>query len=301
MNTLTEKIKKLKKEKNVVILAHAYQNSEIQDVADYVGDSLGLSRVASKTEADIIVFCGVLFMAETAKILSPDKRVFTPKKSATCPMANMIKGKDVRELRTKYDNSVIVGYVNTSAEVKAEVDICCTSGNAIEIVNSLDEARQIIFIPDKYLGGYVAKQTGRNLVLWNGYCPTHIKILPEHIERMRKKYPKAEVLVHPECLRDVSDAADKVCSTGGMCEYVKKANCQEFIIGTEVGFIHKLYTDNPDKKFYNATDLSVCPNMKKIKLEDVLWALEEEKYEIILDSDIIERAQRSVFKMIETR
>ncbi|MBU0651143.1 quinolinate synthase NadA, partial [bacterium] len=285
--------------KNAVILAHSYQLPEIQDIADYIGDSLGLSRIAADTSADMIVFCGVCFMAETAKILSPDKLVVIPKKEATCPMAQMITGKDVRDLRKKYDNPIIIAYVNTPADVKAEVDVCCTSGNAVKVVKSLDKNREIVFIPDKYLADYAAKQTGYNIKFWNGYCPTHIKILSEHIKKLKKQHPYAKVLVHPECTPDVIALADEVISTAGMCDYASASNANEFIIGTEEGLIYKLQKENPEKKFYCASDKAVCANMKKTHLEDVLWSLESNQYEIVLDKEIICKAQKSVNRMLE--
>jgi quinolinate synthase len=295
---IIEKIEKLKKQKNAVILAHNYQIAEVQDIADYTGDSLGLSQIVSKTDADIIVFAGVYFMAETAKILSPHKKVLITDKTAGCPMADMITAEDVKKLRQENPDAIIVAYVNTSAEVKAEVDVCCTSGNAVKLIESLDKDKDIIFVPDKYLGGFVNKVTNRNMILWHGYCPTHIAILPEDVKNAKKIHPNAEVLVHPECREDVIELVDYAFSTAQMSKHVEKSDCNEFIIGTENGMLHRLKKDNPKKEFYSITERSICPNMKKTTLEKVLWSLEKEEFEITLSEDIIKKAKKSVNKMI---
>ena len=243
MNTNLEiinTISKLKKEKDAIILAHNYQINEVQDIADYVGDSLELSIRASEIKNKVIVFCGVRFMAETAKILNPSKTVLIPDKSAGCPMANMITAKDVIELRKAHPGAIVVCYVNSTAEVKANVDICCTSANAVKIVNSLPADKEIIFIPDKYLGSYASSETKRNLILWHGYCPTHVLINTNTILQIKKEHPDAEVLVHPECTPEVINIADKVLSTGGMLKYVHESQSNEFIIGTEIGIIYRL-------------------------------------------------------------
>ncbi len=292
-------IEKLKKDKNAVILVHNYQLSEIQDIADYLGDSLALSRKAGQTNADIILFCGVYFMAETAKILSPHKKVLIPDKNAGCPMADMITPEDVRKLRQQHPDAIIVSYVNSSAEVKAESDICCTSSNAVKVVESLPKDKPIIFIPDKYLGDYVRTQTKRDIILWNGYCPTHLMIKASDVLNLKQKHSDSEVLVHPECSRDVIDVADYVYSTAGMGSHAEKSNKKEFIIGTENGMLYRLQKDNPDKKFYYVSDSVICPNMKLITLEKVLWALQEEKEEIVLEKEIIEKAKKAVNRMIE--
>jgi len=296
---LVEKIKELKKEKKAVILAHNYQLPEIQDIADFVGDSLGLSIQASQTDAEVILFCGVYFMAETAKILSPKKIVLIPDKEAGCPMADMINAKELRELKQKYPKAKVLCYVNTPAEVKAEADFCCTSANAVKMVKvALKDEEEIIFVPDKYLAHYVSLQTGREFVIWHGYCPTHVKILPEDILEKKKLYPSAEVIVHPECTPEVIKLANKVLSTEGMCKYVKKTKAKEIIVGTEPGIIHRLKKENPEKSFYPAKDTAICPNMKRINLEKVFWALEEMKYEVVLPEDIIFRAQKSIRRML---
>jgi quinolinate synthase len=298
VNSIIEKINRLRKEKNAVILAHNYQLPEVQDIADYVGDSLGLSIEASKTKADLIVFCGVHFMAETAAIICPDKKVIMPDDNAGCPMADMINADDVKKLRSEHPKAIVVAYVNTSAEVKAESDYCCTSANAVKVVEKLSD-KEIIFIPDKYLGDYVSKQTGKKMTLFNGYCPTHVKILPEHINEAKKKYPKAIVIVHPECRPEVISMADKVASTGGMIKFVKESRDSEFIIGTEIGMLHRLQKENPNKKFYPASDLAICPNMKKTTLEKVLWSLEEEKTEIKVPQNIATKAKLAIDRMLQ--
>ncbi len=296
---LPGKINKLKKKRNAVILVHNYQLPEVQEIADYRGDSLELSRIAAKTEAKVIVFCGVHFMAETASILSPDKLVIMPDTGAVCPMANMMNVVQLRNLKKKHPQAVTVGYVNTSAAVKAELDVCCTSTNAVAVVNALKDAKEIIFVPDKYLGDYVAKNTGRKLISWDGFCPTHIKITPEDIKREQKFHPQAKVIVHPECLPAVVAMADAALSTSQMCKFVKNDPAKEFIVGTEVGIIYRLKQDNPDKEFYAASERAVCPNMKRTTQEKVLWSLEELREEVRVPDDIRRRAQKAISRMLE--
>ena len=299
---LIEKIQKLKRERNAVILVHNYQLPEVQDIADFRGDSLGLSQKASQTDAEIIVFCGVLFMAETAKILSPDKKVLIPEINAGCPMADMITAQELLKLKKEHPQAIVIAYVNTTAEVKAEVDICCTSANAIRIVNSYAlKDKEIIFVPDKYLAHYVSTQTKRKLIPWEGYCPTHVKILPEDIIRQKKQHPQAEVIVHPECTPEVIKLADRALSTSGICKYAKGSEASEMIIGTEIGILHRLRKENPQKRFYPATDLAVCPNMKLITLEKVLWALEDLQYEVQIPDNIRIRAKQSVERMLQIK
>ncbi|TAN59856.1 quinolinate synthase NadA [bacterium] len=298
MQSLNEKIQKLKKDRHAVIVAHNYQMPEVQDIADYRADSLELSRIAAKTDAKVIVFCGVHFMAETASILSPDKTVIMPDKNAGCPMANMITVEDLRELKSRHPKAAVVGYVNTSAEVKTEVDICCTSTNAAKVVSSLKDAEEIIFIPDKYLADFVSKKTGRMLISWDGYCPTHVKILPEDIIRSVRLHPKAKVIAHPECRPEVIALADEALSTGKTCEYVKKSEAKEFVIATEVGLVYRLQKDNPEKKFYPASELAVCPNMKRTTLEKVLWSLEEMKDEVRVPDEIRKKAKKAIDAML---
>jgi quinolinate synthase len=297
---LTDKIKKLKEEKNAVILAHNYQLPEIHDIADFVGDSLGLSMSAAKTDAEIIVFCGVHFMAETAKILSPKKTVLLPDKNAGCPMADMINADDLKSLKAAHPKAVSLCYVNTSAAVKAQCDYCCTSANALKMVqNILKNNDEIIFIPDKYLAQYVADQVGRKFITWEGYCPTHARILPENIIQAQKLHPRAKVLVHPECKPQLTELADVVASTEKMCAYVQNTPDTEFIIGTEIGIIHRMKKENPEKSFYPASDKATCPNMKRITLEKVLWSLEDLTYEITVPQDIMDKARLSIERMLQ--
>jgi quinolinate synthase len=296
-NRLIAKIDKLKKKRKAVILVHNYQPAEIQDIADYLGDSLGLSRIASKTPARAIVFCGVHFMAETASILCPDKKVLMPDINAGCPMADMITKEGLRTLKREHPKAAVVGYVNTSAEVKTELDICCTSTNAIKIINSLKDYKEIIFVPDKYLAHYASKKTGRKLIAWDGYCPTHVKILPEHILKQKRLHPKAKVVVHPECTPPAVDLADEALSTEGMCKYAKLTDASEIIVGTEVGLLHRLRKENPRKKFYPASEQAICPNMKMNTLEKVLWSLEDMKYEIKVPEEVRVKAIKAVDKM----
>ena len=296
---LEGKIKELKKKRNAVILAHNYQLPEVQDVADFRGDSLELSRIAAKTEAKVIVFCGVHFMAETASILSPDKKVIMPDIIAGCPMANMITAADLKKLKKEHPKAVAVGYVNTSAEVKAELDYCCTSTNAVAVVNALCNKEEIIFVPDKYLADYVSKKTGRKLISWNGFCPTHVKIMPEDVIREKKFHPRAKVIVHPECLPSVVALADAALSTSQMSKFAKETEAREFIVGTEVGIIHRLKNDNPSKEFYPASERAVCPNMKRTTQEKIYWALEELKDEVKVSDAIRVAARKAIDRMME--
>ncbi|MBM3701689.1 MAG: quinolinate synthase NadA [Actinobacteria bacterium] len=295
---LFDNIIKLKTKKNAIILAHNYQIGEVQDIADFVGDSLELSIEASKAQCKIIVFCGVHFMAETAKILSPAKKVLLPDKSSGCPMADMINATQLKKLRNEHPDAVVVCYVNTTAEVKALSDICCTSSNAVNVIKSIPKNKEIIFIPDKYLGSYVQSQTGRKLILWNGYCPTHVMINFKEIIQLKKEHLDAAVILHPECKPDVISIADKVASTGGMLKYIKNSEKKKFIIGTEIGILYRLKKENPHKTFYPATSKAICPNMKLINLEKVLWSLEDERYEIKVPEEIIQKARSAIDRMI---
>jgi quinolinate synthase len=299
---IVAEILRLKKERNAVILAHNYQRPEVQDIADYVGDSLGLSIQAAETKADVIVFCGVLFMAETAKILNPSRIVLIPEKKAGCPMADMITPRKVREMRKQHPNAKVLCYVNSSAEVKAECDIICTSGNAIKIVNeAFKPDDEIIFIPDRFLASYVQYKTGHKLIIGDGFCPTHARILPENIEELKNLHPDAVVLVHPECRSDVIKIADAVLSTEGMLNYTIESDKQEFIIGTEIGIIHRMKLANPNKQYYPATDFALCFNMKMTTLEKVLWSLQDMKYEVLVDPAIMDKARESINRMLEYR
>ena len=299
ISILESKIKELKKQRDAVILAHNYQLPEVQEVADFRGDSLELSRIAAKTEAKVIVFCGVYFMAETASILSPDKKVIMPDTHAGCPMANMLSADDLRKLKKEHPEAAVVGYVNSSAEVKAELDYCCTSTNAVAVVNHLKDKKEIIFVPDKYLADFAAKKTGRTLITWNGFCPTHIKILPEDVKRERKFHPFAKVIVHPECLPSVVAMADAVLSTSQMAKFARETEAKEMIVGTEVGLIYRLKKDNPGKEFYPASERAICPNMKRTTQEKILWSLEELKEEVKVPDDIRKRAKKAIDRMLE--
>lgn len=298
-DTIIEKISALKKKHNAIVLAHNYQRGEIQDVADFVGDSLGLSQQAAKTDADLIVFCGVHFMAETAALLSPDKTVIMPDEHAGCPMAAMITARELKERKKLYPNAGVVCYVNTTAAVKAESDICCTSSNAVKIVSSFPEDEEIIFIPDKSLGAYVSSRLGREMVYWEGYCPTHHRILAEQIVKMKSEHPKAEVVVHPECTPDVIALADHVASTTGILKYANSSNSKEFVIGTEIGILHRMKKENPDKTFMPVTPLSDCPNMKLNTLEKLLWSLEDLQFVVTVPEEIAVKAREAIQRMLD--
>jgi quinolinate synthase len=296
---IISKIRRLKERHNAVILAHNYQTGEVQDIADFTGDSLGLSVQASKTTADVIVFCGVRFMAETAKILSPHKTVLLPDEMAGCPMADMIDASRLRQLKAKHPKALVVCYVNTTAEVKAESDYCCTSSNAVDLVKSLPADREIIFVPDKNLGQFVSERTGREMILWPGYCVVHARITGEDIIMARENHPDAVVIAHPECSKDVRDSVDELLSTGGMLKFASTSQAKEFVVVTETGIIHTLRKRNPDKKFYPVSTRMVCSNMKKINLEKVLWSLEDMKYEVTVNERIAERARLALERMLE--
>jgi quinolinate synthase len=298
--SIQAKIQDLKHQRNAVILAHNYQSDEVQDLADFTGDSLELSRQAATTDADVIIFCGVHFMAETASILSPRKTVVLPDPHAGCPMADMITAEQVRSMKKAHPGAVVVCYVNSTAEVKAESDVCCTSANAVQVVASIPEGRQILFVPDKYLGQHVSLQTRRPMILWNGYCPTHVRIMDTDITRARSEHPGAVVMVHPECTEAVRRLADHVLSTGQMCRFAQTSSAVEFIIGTERGIFHRLNKENPAKRFYPAAELALCPNMKKIDLEKVLWSLETLQHEVRVPDEIRTRARTALDAMLNT-
>jgi quinolinate synthase len=296
---LLEKIASLKKSRNAIFLVHNYQLGEVQDIADFTGDSLELSQKAAGTDADVIVFCGVQFMAETAAIICPDKIVLLPELEAGCPMADMITARDLREKKKEHPGATVVCYVNSSAEVKAESDICCTSANAVSIVEKLPGDKEIIFVPDQYLGSYAAAQTGREMVLWPGFCPSHTRILARDITRQKEEYPRAKVIVHPECRQEVTDLADAVLSTGGMIRFARETDAEEIIVGTEIGILHRLRKENPRKKFIPASEQAICPSMKLITLESVLRSLENMSYQVKIPEDIRLRAKAAVDKMLE--
>jgi quinolinate synthase len=299
MSTIADKIKELKRKKNAIILAHNYQRGEVQDIADFAGDSLGLSQQAAKTKADIIVFCGVHFMAETASILCPGKIILLPDEHAGCPMANMVTLKELMLKKKMHPHAKVVCYVNSTAAVKAESDICCTSSNAVKIVGSIPKDQEILFIPDKSLGSYVSSKLNRPMILWQGYCPTHHRILAEHIIKMKTEHPSAKVVVHPECTPDVIALSDHVASTTGIARYCKESNTREFIIGTEIGILHRLKKENPQKLFYAATQLADCSNMKLISLEKVLWSLEDMVYQVKVEDDVAAKARLAIQKMLD--
>jgi len=297
-NSIIKKINELKQKHNAVIIAHNYQLPEVQDIADFVGDSLELSIKASKTDGKVIVFCGVRFMAETASILSPDKTILLPDINAGCPLANMITPEDVLKLKRDNPGRPIVAYVNTSAAVKSEVDVCCTSANSVKVISSLN-GDEVLFVPDKYLADYTAKKTSKKIIPWNGYCVVHMRISAEDIKKLKRKYPGAKVMVHPECRPDVVEIADAVVSTSGMARYAKETNAETFIVGTEVSMLHRLKKENPDKKFLPANEMAVCENMKLINLEKVLWCLEDMQYVIKVPDEIRKKAIKSVNRMTQ--
>src|SRR3990167_9416972 len=299
MYSITKKLEKLKKSRNAVILAHNYQRGEIQDIADFTGDSLGLSQQAAKTDADVIVFCGVHFMAETAAILCPGKTVLLPDPQSGCPMADMIDAEGLKKKKAEKPDTKVVCYVNTTAAVKAESDICCTSSNAVKIVSSIPEDEEILFIPDKSLGAYVSSCLNREMIYWEGYCPTHHRILAEQIVKMKSEHPEAEVVVHPECTPDVIALADHVASTTGIIKYAGSSSAKEFIIGTETGILHRLKKEYPDKTFMPVTPMSDCPNMKLNTLEKVLWSLEDLQYVVTVPDEIAEKALAAIQKMLD--
>lgn len=296
---LKDEILKLKKEKNAVILGHCYQNIEIDEVADYVGDSLYLSQMAAKTDADIIVFAGVYFMAQTAKIISPNKKVLLPNMQSGCLMADMIDLKQLREFKAQHSEMPVVCYVNSTAEVKSECDICCTSSNAVKIVDSL-KTKEIMFVPDTYLGKWVENQLGNVKVnTFTGFCPTHLRIKPEDIDAAREKYPNALVLAHPECHKEVCLRADYVGSTTGIMKYAMESDKKQFVIATEKGVVDRLQRDCKDKEFILIKDNIVCPNMKRNSLEDIYNVLKNETNEITVDEEMAKKALKCIDRMLE--
>jgi len=296
---LLDKIESLKEQRNAVILAHNYQPGEIQDLADFCGDSLGLSIKAANTDAEVIVFCGVKFMAETAAILSPQRTVLLPDKYAGCPMADMINAEQLRDLKQQHPDALVVCYVNSTAEVKAESDYCCTSANAVELVQALPPDAEIIFVPDNHLGRHVADKTSRNLIFWPGYCASHVLITDDDIRQTKQEHPDALVLAHPECNEPVKELADELLSTSQMLSFAAKGSADKFIIATEIGIIHTLKKQNPDAQFIPASERAICPNMKKITLDKIVASLEDMQYEIIVPDDIGAKAKKSLDRMIE--
>ncbi len=300
-NNLAEEIQRLKKERNAIILAHNYQVPEVQDVADIVGDSFALSRHAAETDSDVIVFCGVHFMAESAKILSPDKTVLLPVRDAGCPMADMVTAPKLREMKARYPDAAVVCYVNSSAEVKAESDVCCTSSNALKVVESL-ENKQVIFVPDKNLGSYIAsKVKNKEIILWKGFCITHKRVKVEEVQKIRQLHPNAKILMHPECEPEVQKLADFLGSTSAIIKYAGEIPEKDIIIGTEEGILHLLKKQNPDKNFYLLSMGLICTNMKKTRLEDVHSALLNMQHEIHVDEDIRIKALKSLERMLKIK
>lgn len=297
-NRIKEEIKALLKEKNGVLLAHNYMRDEIQEIADMAGDSLALSVAAAEADAEVIVFCGVHFMAESAAILAPGKRVILPRPDAGCPMADMVTAEALESFKSRYPGRPVVTYVNSSAEVKACSDICCTSANGVKVVRSLPE-REIIFVPDRNLGRFVAKQAPeKKLILWDGYCPTHERMSAETVLRLKNEHPDAVFVCHPESLPEVADMADHICSTSGMYEYCRKSSAKKFIIGTEAGILYRLRQENRDKEFILASHALVCPNMKLTSLEDVLCSLQTLSPVITVPEKIRENAKRALDRML---
>lgn len=296
---IPRRLRELKKQRNAVILAHNYQLPEVQDAADHVGDSLGLSRLAAGTDADVILFCGVHFMAETAAILSPGKKVLVPDLNAGCPMANMVTPRQLKDWRDSHPGATVVTYVNSSAAVKALSDICCTSANAVEIVRSLPAGAEILFVPDRNLGHYAMAKSGRRLELWNGFCPTHERMLPEMAEAARKKHPGAVLVAHPECRPALVDLADHVASTTGILKYCRDSAAREFIVATEIGILHPLRKDNPGKIFHPLTEIADCPNMKLNSLEKMVWALEDMEPAVSVPPGVAKKALAPIQRMLE--
>jgi quinolinate synthase len=296
---LVGRINRLRQERRAFILAHNYQAPEVQDIADFVGDSLAMARAAARAQADVILVCGVHFMAETAKLLNPDRTVLEPDPHAGCPMADMVTPRELADAKARHPDAAVVAYVNSSAAVKAMSDICCTSANAVEVVESIPRSRPVLFVPDESLGEYVAEKTGRtNIILWPGFCPTHHRIMPEHIEARRREHPDAEVLAHPECTRPVRELADFVCSTSQIIKRVAVSPKRTFIIATELGVCHTLRRRSPDKTIVEVTRLADCPNMKLSTLEKVLWSLEDLVHPVTVPGDVASAARRAIEKML---
>ena len=302
MRELIKKIEQLKKERQAIILAHNYEPPEIQDIADIIGDSLGLSVDAARLDNPVIVFCGVRFMAESAAILAPEKKVLLPRLDCGCGLADMAEAGALRKMRREKPNAVVVTYVNSSAEVKAESDICCTSGNAVNVVRSIAPEKEIIFVPDRNLGAYVQEQTGRQMTLWDGFCPIHNAIRTADIIKAKKAHPKARLIVHPECRPEVTNLADGVCSTGGMTDFVKQSTAKEFIIATEEGMLYPLRKAHPDRIFHpvakDAPNAMICADMKLISLEDIHNALENLEPVITVSRETADRARRALERML---
>jgi quinolinate synthase len=297
---LKERLLQLKKERNAIILAHYYQRDEIQEVADFRGDSFLLAQEAAQTDADVIVFCGVHFMGESAKILAPTKTVIIPDERAGCPMADMVNVEGLRALKRQHPNATVVSYINTSADVKSETDICCTSANAVKVIESV-ESDEIIWVPDKNLGDYVSKFTNKKMIIWEGYCNTHDMLTVKDVEEMKAQYPNAQFVVHPECRPEVVRLGDFVGSTTAIIKYCKESPCQEFIVGTEDGTGYQLRMDSPNKQFHFATKYLVCPNMKVNNLKKVVRCLETMQPEIYVPTEVADKARLSLERMLQVK
>lgn len=298
-NRLKTKIRSLLAKRKAVLLAHNYQRDEIQEIADYTGDSLALSQTAAQTSAQVIVFCGVHFMAESAAILSPQKTVILPRIDAGCPMADMITAESLREKKKEFPKAIVVCYVNSSAEVKAESDICCTSANAVKVINSIDSSRVILMVPDQNLTKYVASVLDREIIPWPGFCPTHHRFKVADIQKAKKDHPNALFAAHPECRPEVLALADHICSTSGMYKYARQAQANEIIIGTEAGVLYRLRLENPEKSFYLPSNQLICPNMKLTTLEDIVEALENMGNVISVPEETRIRAKKALDRMLE--
>ena len=299
MSDITKEIVVLKKERNAIILAHNYQLPEIQDIADHVGDSLELARLSQSITQDTVLFCGVYFMAEITKILNPEKTVIMPDLHAGCPMANMITPQQLKEQKKDHPDAAVVCYVNSNADVKALSDVCCTSANGVRVVQSLN-AKEVIFIPDQYLGSYIARQLpDTEFHLWPGYCPTHMVFSKERLEALRKNYPAAKIIAHPECRLDVQKIADRICSTSQMISYAKESEARQFIICTELGMLHRLKKENPDKEFIPGSPSAICPNMKLTTQEKIPWALENNEFQIDVAETTRQQALGSIERMLK--
>ncbi len=299
--SVEDEIRRLKEERDAIILAHNYQVGEIQDVADFVGDSLGLAQRAAKTDAKVILFCGVQFMAETASILCPDKTVLVPDLAAGCSLADMVTVEELRRWKKERPNAVVVSYVNTSADVKAESDYCCTSTNALKVIEAIPPDREILFLPDKYLGTYLQSKTKRKIDVWPGYCPAHVRIRPENVLALEQEHAGAEFIMHPECgcTTSLMSLADRVLSTEGMVKYVNESPSKEFIIATETGILHKMIKQNPEKKFYAANENAICGHMKRNTLDKVLWSLQDLIYEVKVPEETASKARMAIERMLQ--
>ncbi len=291
-------VARLKRERNAVVLAHNYTRGEVQELADFTGDSLELARKATQVDAETIVFCGVYFMAETAAILNPEKTVLIPDANAGCAMADMVSGAQLRELKARHPNAVTVSYVNSTAEVKAECDLCVTSGNAAKVMATVPAEREVLFVPDKHLGGYISALEGRKYVLWDGFCPVHAALTMEAIAKTRAAHPGAPVLVHPECSASVRDAADERLSTGGMCAYARESSAPVIIVGTETGILHRLRKENPTKTFVPVSEDVICPDMKLTTAESLLASLWENKTVVTVPPEVAARARKAIDAML---